>query len=682
MPDAVLDKGLLAQALAKVNAVAPGASPALTTEEIQALRAFVVAKAGQPLTDREQEFVGRVRAVVEAEADAAAEALDTERRKNAMLRSAIDKCLHGEAATLDPAEREILGNTAAQLDAIADPSASHLRLRGLVMQAVQALAALADAQLGSGPLVEAIRAEAAPDGIVRVDAEQLFAGGTRTRLREYAEIPLDISARIVEHTGPLEITGSIPDGAALIVKDGGVTVHGQSGGSILAGGPIEVKGNIAGPWTVSTIGAVQCERVLGGANLYAPHAKIVCTAVERPGRIYSGVGIEVAQEVRGGTLIAPEITVGGAVRGAHLEVLRSVVCGALAGEPREPAQVVFRAMLSAEDYHAEAGDETWALAREVSRFRFREEVGRAMLACIRADFCNTLCARLYLAGGHAGADIKAMRAHGSRAAYLGVAIAIGEMLEQVILESVEARGDDEAYALTSGTDECQQAVKFLERDAGHLTDDLVRETKSLITMACKHLLNQAKKVRELGGNRAGMEEAVQTLIARLAEWREQRAAAAQALSGYLPELRTAIGADHVDETNPMRLMPAVNAASQGLGAAGLTPVMRALKVISERYLIGLQTYEQGAADVTSERERLESRLASDPTFIMGGGRRAPREVRAGSCGPHVVIAANPGLAVPAAGTDTPQTGRVLRVDRELPGAVHVQADGLLVRRDG
>lgn len=678
------DKAMLTQVLGKLNALPPGSVGEFTPGEIHALRSVLAARHAEPLGDKERGFLARVQSVVEAHTASAAHAAEVQRRKNVLLRGAIDKSLQGRAAEVSSVERALIVNTAAQLDAIADPSESHLRLRALVVDALKALEMPRDRPPPESPAADAGAPQTArPEaGAAQgpLDAEIFFAEGVRTRLREYADIPLDINARVIEHEGDVEISGNVPDDVALVVKEGGVIIHGQCGGSILATGPIAVHGNIAGPWTISATGNIHCERVLGGANLYAPHEKITCASMERPGRIFSGISIEVSHDVRGGLLIAPTISVAGAFRGAQAQVLKSLVCGHIEGDAREPAQVAFRNFLSAEDYHLDVSDQAWHHARELSRFRFRSAVGHAILDCVAADLRAVQLARLYTASGKPGIDLKSLRSLQAKAAYLAVTVAVGELLEQVLLEAMEMEGDAEATALVAGTDEAQAAVKFVERELALLSDDLTREPKILAATAAKHLANIAKKARDCAGNRDALEESGHVLLTRLTEWRSLLDAATLALGETAGPLRDAVGAQLYNERNPATLERAVDEAMLALGHAANSVTMRSLKALAERYKINHATYTQGVSEVAAELARIEVLLANEEGIQMGDGRRGERYVRADRFGPHVIVAASPGLAAPHSGGDDHTEGRVVRVDRELPGAARFCCDGLVVRR--
>lgn len=673
MPDAGEDKALLARVLGKVNDLPPGDVGVFSAEEIQLLRGVIASRKAATLSARERGFIAHVQEVVVAHTAPPEDEAEALRRKNMLLRVAIDKCLQGRVAELEEVESALIQNTAARLDDITDPSESHLRLRGLVFEALRAIEIIRNAT------PETI-APLGADALAVVDAESFFEGGTRTRLREYAEIPLEINARVVEHEGDIEISGNVPDDVALIVKEGRVVVRGQCDGSILADGAIEVHGNIAGPWTVSTSGSIQCDRVLGGANLYAPHEKITCAAMERPGRIYSGVEIEVTQDVRGGTLIAPIISVSGALRGAQAQVMKSLICAHIEGDAREPAQVTFRNLLSALDYRMDVSDEAWHLAREVARFRFRNAVGSAMLACLGAEICNVQRARIFALSGKHGLDLKSLRTLQAKAAYLQMTIVIGELLEQVLLEAAELEGDEQATALISGTDEAQAAVKFLEREVAHLSDDLTREPKALVVSAAKHLANLAKKARDCAGNRPVLEECAHALLLRLTEWRDLQGGAQHGLGESADTLRAVVGVELYDTLDPAQLAHAVAEATHAAGAAANVPLLRSLKALAERYNISHSTYTHGAAEVATELARLEARMASERSIQLGEGRHGDRFVRAERFGPHVIVATSPGLAAPSPGGMDHEAGRVVRIDRELPGPATYRCDGLQVRR--
>lgn len=669
-------------ALAKVNTLPAGEAGSFTPDELQALRAFA-ARSPDQLGDRERLFQKRVVDVLGQHPPNEPTVLELERRKNALLRIAIDKCMQGHALDLVEEELRILRSTASQLDTLSDPSASHLRLRGLVHEALMALAQ-AEAQGVRGmedfaPVIRNPKAAAqavAPAGGHKSD--DFFEGGARARLREFAEIPIETNARVIEHQGDVVIDGGVPDDVTLVVKEGGVTVHGQCAGNVLATKTVAVHGSISGAWTVSTDGDIQCERVLGGANLVARYGTVYCQSMERPTRVYAGKAINIDGDARGGQLIAPEISIGGALRGAHVQVLDQLRCGALEGEAREPATVTFRTVMSAQDYGVDLSDTQLTHVRELLRFRFRQSVGECMLAALQEDLRGLQLARLCAFSGRTGLDVPGLRGLQTKVNYVGVAITIAEWLEQVLLESLEFSGDGQVACLKTGTDECQAAVKFLEREVSHLGDEFSRETKALLVSTCKHLTNLARRVHDAAGRPAETEETAQALLARLHELHGHAAQAAQSLGEIMHGVREMIGEASANVTDPEKLAMLANNAANLAGHVANSVPMRALKAMAERHTNSIATYAHGAGEVKAERERLERVVAADPAVRVTEGRRADRFVRAARFGPYVALMSSPGMTTPTLGTPGNE-GRSVRIDKELAGPVVYYADGLLLR---
>lgn len=671
MIDIADNRKVLTEALAKLNALPPGASGEFHPDELTALRHFIVGQTSEAQSERESSFYRRIEEILRLHAHQTPPG-GAEQRKNLLLRAAIDKCLRGEATTLTVVEISVLESTATQLDALVDPSASHIRLRGLVSTAMTAYLALQELRLATAPHTGNCRC---------VQAEVFFANaGTRARICEFGEIPIETHARVVEHEGDLEIHGNVPHDVALMIREGTVTIHGQCDGSILATGTIHVRGNIAGPWAISLDADIQCERILGGANVLAPVGMVSCAAIERAGRLFAGSNIQVSQDTRGAHLTAPAIHVGGTIRGSHTQAISSLTCGAIEGDAREPATVVFRNVLSSEDYNLPLTDETLNLLRDTIRFRFRDAVGESMLETLRADCCGVQFTRLYvLSGKSGGVDVPGLRGLQSKAAFLATTLTISGMLEQVLLEALELEGDAHAATLKSGCDECQLAVKFLEREVTQLNEELTRDTKFVVLTACKHLANNAKKIIDKTGDRAGLEEAGQILLARIHEWRMLRQATDSALAEVHADLRNVIGG-LVLETDPTRLTHTVNTAVNAAGGAGNTGQMRVLKASAERYTIAIAQYTVGAAEVANERKRLEGQVAENPHLFLAGGRNATRLLKADRVGPHVVLSTSPGLPMPAPGGPEVDHGRIIRVDRPLPSGATFTCDGLTLRR--
>ena len=673
----------LMDALAKVNALPAGEAGSFTPDELHVLRAFAGRPADQ-LGERERLFHHRVTEVLRHHTSSEPTVLELERRKNAFLRTAIDKCMQGQALELSEEELRVLKSTASQLDTLTDPSASHLRLRGLVHEALVALAQ-AETQGVRGmedfaPVIRTPKAAAqavAPAG--GQNADTFFEGGTRARIREFAEIPIETNARVIEHQGDVVIDGGVPDDVTLVVKEGGVTVHGQCAGNVLATRTVAVHGSISGAWTVSTDGDIRCDRVLGGANLVARFGTVYCQSMERPTRVYAGKAINVDGDARGGHLTAPEISIGGALRSAHVQILDQLRCGALEGEAREPATVTFRTVMSAQDYGVDLTDTQLTHTRELLRFRYRQAVGESMLAALQEDLRGLQLSRLCAFSGRTGIDVPGLRGLQTKVNYVSVAITIAEWLEQVLLESLEYTGDAQAACLKTGTDECQAAVKFLEREVSHLGDEFSRETKALLVSTCKHLTNLARRVHDAAGRPAESEEAAQALLSRLHELHGQKEHAAQSLGEIMHGVRDMIGEASVNVTDTEKLALLANNAANLAGHVANSVPMRALKAMAERHTNSIATYTHGAGEVKAERDRLERAVAGDPAVRVTEGRHADRFVRAARFGPHVALMSSPGMPTPTLGTPG-EEGRGVRVDKELNGPMVYAADGLLLRR--
>lgn len=589
------------------------------------------------------------------------EANDTaERRTNQMLRYALDKYLQGDHGRVNEFDVYLFRATHQKLAKIPDPSPGQSRLRGLVEGALAQYAEIAarlDRAADSPVSTEAPADLAAPAAdtaeplVPVVDAAIYFESGTRRPVPDVDGILLDAQVRVFEQTGSLTLQGDVPEDALVIVRDGGLVVHGMLLGHAFAGEHVKIHGNVQGGHLVSQRGNIEAGHIFSGAFLSAPQGNVQVSALQRAGRIFAGRELRVTGDVRGGVLYGGNVQVQGNVSGAEIHVLGSLSATEILSDAREPTRVFCRSVLTAQEYGRGVPEDVQARIRGISKAQFRAVVGVQVLGQVHAELCAAQRAVLYhlAAPAYGAVPLDAFRTAQCQAVYFAILATVAEGMTQVAQDALEA---DPALLRSASMyvgEECHLICRGMEHDIASLPDELVRGCKETFLAGFRQLQSLAKKLYEATLDRGDVPSVLATILTRALEWRGLATEADARLAGMQPAVLTAIGSagqsgQPGDKLNVL-MQHGIEQARKDPLRARLTDALlfRVMLANVERYQTSLKQWTGQMSAAQKEWDGLRNELSSAGWLLRRQGPAEHRSVRADRFSSGVLLSTSPTL---------------------------------------
>lgn len=187
-------------------------------------------------------------------------------------------------------------------------------------------------------------------------------------VRLVAGIALPAKGPLLKYSGHVKLFGVVPDGCSLVVENGCCSVLGYIMGLLAVTHHCDVRYNISGV-VISSLGSIRARNVIDQAYVVAKAGNVHVRRVENPKLLFAGERLAVADTIRRGHIIAPDIEVGEEVLGGRIQVSRSLSSGRLRATPELPLAIIFRKRLTSDDYGGVRTREATRLWSEVLRLK-------------------------------------------------------------------------------------------------------------------------------------------------------------------------------------------------------------------------------------------------------------------------------------------------------------------------
>ena len=531
MSSLIPPNSVLAAAFRKINRCSEGQNPDFSSAEVALLQEYVSMEPQErERTQSHQRFYKMIVDTV-AKLPSSAPNREHDRRANHILRKAMQKCSLAEFDHLIEAEIQILKNTKDTLSAKASPSANNTRLLGFLeeelnkiessaQQALKQQEPVPEATLDSSSAVEL--SLPFQDGETH-QASEFFAGGKREKIDEIAGIAIDIFVRIFEFTGNLIIEGEVPEDVVVIVKGGGALIKGFMFGHIIVDDSLQIDGNIHGGLMLSETGDIKVERILAGSRIIAVKGSIQAQAAENPTVLYAAKNIVINQNLTGGKVYAQSTQVEGDIISTNLHLLKAVQAKHCESTPQTPCCFHFRYLNNSQNFGREVNEKSMAIFRQLIRLSFQAQLHKVQEKALQENLIHLHKIALYTTMSNHTEELSVsdMCNNANHKFYILYLERIAAALQRLLFEIYEMDQKSWKSALTGGVEECQQALKKLEKDTVDLPDSHFQKAKNSVNAALNQLGSISKKIKETAVSGKGHTEPVKVLIKRQIEWLQE-----------------------------------------------------------------------------------------------------------------------------------------------------------------
>ncbi|MFP4499632.1 MAG: hypothetical protein ACLFTT_01405 [Candidatus Hydrogenedentota bacterium] len=643
---------LLAHGLEKVRALLGGDDCTFEREELCALRDFVAPQLDRPgLSERERHSYEQIAEIVRnhgAPYGISGPPPPDDARRETGLRVTLDKFTEKRFTEVTKDDLDTLRKVHHRLAHLPEKKPAHqqlMEMMGACLADYRAFldehAAAAELPMGTAEAQQPVITAVPLEGRERTSAD-LFAEAPRQQVTELDTHPVDLRVRVCELDGDHTIQGDIPEGCLLIVKQGGVQIHGCSHGNVSADGGIVVHGSAGEGWLVSAQGDIAVDRVLPGAHLMARRGSVQCAGMEGPELIVCGGSLRVSEGVRGGVLAARDMEFGGPVVDVTLHCAGPVAAKELAGR-NATATVILQRYISLHHFGFPNEPETADTLRELNACDFKAGAQQAMAEALQRDRMHCMRALLFSLGAHSKAafGLIDLRDAQIRHALLGAVLGVGQELHNGVLEALEFDADSANRNIGAQVDACTSLLDdFEQKRIASLPATLMRDAGNDVVTAIRHVKSAAKKMCEAGRKESSLIELLDALADRLNGFETAANDAAEEVAAYVEEFPRELFAHLEDNLDALRARVA-EALAQEQGARGQAREVQELKQRIEKleHALSHSAAQCQADDAT--RDALRRRLAEAGAVIFGDTWPGKASVRAGTFGKGVIVGLSP-----------------------------------------
>ncbi|NQU21631.1 MAG: polymer-forming cytoskeletal protein [Candidatus Nealsonbacteria bacterium] len=567
-----------------------------------------------------------------------------ERRTQSVLRAAIEKLNKKRYDEVGIEEVELVRGAAEALAGINkdDASSVHLKeLLDLVLESYNNYAVTTDmttAQVVNGGKV-----------VNQFVAKEFFGEKKRQKIKNLAGIEVGLVVRRYELTGPVELTGDVPDGALLVVRDGSVAIDGFVAGDVVASGDIVIQETVHGGWIISTKGDIKARRILAGSTLIAQTGGITCSRVESPKVVFARKGVVVEGDVRGGKLYGRTIRVAGTVNSAELNVVSTITAKAFETNP--PSQTVVRLcrMLTSEDYGRPLDESSVLLTRLLLKHNCRLVLLAGIARHTQRDVHNCIRTMLYylLAGVDKRSIVCELRGVQSRVIHLEQILEAGGNLRRYF-GNIEGVGENVlADEVDSVAEECLAALVVIENQIEAIPREFAGTHRGELLKALRLLRALAQKIRLAAQAVPRILQHLRTLDEHFTNWNGQLAVAATESDRLINEFGLDDTLTQQIEGEPDRLAELLTQSleearrdTEGDRATRAdSTFMRLMQRQLTRQRTTIGTWQNQLAKVRAELQDVLDALDNDPLIVFDQSGSA--SVRAEHFDKGVILTASP-----------------------------------------
>ena len=263
------------------------------------------------------------------------------RRSQWLLRDLIDCVRVGEVSALERDELDFLSaafhlanrmedrEASARMRTLLIPYVNEIEIRRKILPSANGLAALSKRL----HIIDTADIETAPYSAIRT----------------IAGIEMPARGPLLKLSGHVKLFGSVQDDCTLVVENGCCSVLCYVLGRLAATQHCDVRHNISGV-AISSLGSIRARNIIDQASVIAKAGNVQVRRVENPRLLFAGERLVVADSVRRGNIIAPDISVQNEVLGGHLQVSRSLTADCFRATPELPLDITFRKRLANSDF--------------------------------------------------------------------------------------------------------------------------------------------------------------------------------------------------------------------------------------------------------------------------------------------------------------------------------------------
>lgn len=655
-----MDRTLLLNAVNKVKGLTESETTSLSAEEAGVLELYLSTReaALESLSPEEQMLCERIRDVLAQWSRPGAETGETKPGapdNQRMLRAALDKLQRGEDTRVSQAEVELIRATQAALARRTNGSPNKLKqLIDRLLAEYDARSAAPEPEVAgaaaSGEPAET-RAEPGKPAANHLNAETFFAERPRRRVESLDGIETDLHAAVYEVEGETVLDGDVPDDAVVVVRNGGITINGFMGGSVVAAQDITINGNVSGGWVVSTEGNVGAQRALANSSLVAKKGSVRAEHMETPSCVFAFGDLRVRGDVHGGKLLGRNIQVDGTVSGAELHGVGRIEAGRFQTSARAYTIICLRETLCCEDYGQTLDPAQRKLHRSIGKHQYDSRVLAQLIRYAKRDIYDAQRSILfYLLGGVATTQgVRALRGLQSQATYFTGLFETADRLARLLRSQTEARRGIPAEDIKVVAHECIDALRHIEDEVETTANAFHLEHKGAIVRAARDLCQQAVALAKGELDDAAMKQLWPELEAKREHWKELAGELAQGVETQVREfgLEPAVVRSITSETGKLEGMLehvfaeiAKKPDTERYNRARST-VVRLIQTTISRNAGNVENWERRLCETERTLDSVRDSLDASGMYLLADGPDGAVQVRARAYDAGTVVVANP-----------------------------------------
>lgn len=312
-------------------------------------------------------------------------------RLQPLLRNAVDAFIERGVNGVQPGQLALLKATHETLEQIRDKDDEDRLLKMLRrdQEEIEYAYSTAPPPEGLPELFDAIA----------FTTEKLINASPRTSVKTFGGIDLALSGPTFRHSGDLKVLDSVPADSMVVVEKGSCYVNGYAMGHIAADEECNVRENIGGT-VITGRGSIQARNILTRAYVVAKWSDVVVENSLDPQLVYAGNEIDIKENARLGTYVAPNITVGGTVQAGQFTFSES--CHARTFAPLDMRKLVLEMQekITSEAYGGVVDPEAGRTVAKINRTRARHEHVQRSIKVLHNEIEHFASnAIMYLLGG-------------------------------------------------------------------------------------------------------------------------------------------------------------------------------------------------------------------------------------------------------------------------------------------
>ncbi len=521
-----MDRTLLLKAVNKVKGLAESGA-VLSAEEAGVLELYLSTRPASETAQgpEEHDLCARIREVLALweQSSGAGPGVDgLQESGQRVLGEALGKLQRADDHAVSPAELELVRATQAALSRREGGGANKLKL--LIDRLLVQYEARQPSRTEPTVSKAQAAAPAAPGEVANhIHAESFFEERAKRRVDSLHGIEADLSARVYELDGETVLDGDVPDDALLVVRNGGITINGFMGGSVVAAQDITINGNVSGGWVVSAEGDIDTGRALSGSSLIAKQGSVRAKRMEAPSCVFAFGDLRVRGDVSGGKLLGRNIQIEGAVSGAELHAVGRIEAERFETCARSHTLICLRETLCCEDYGQPLDPGHRKLHRSIGKHQYDARALSQIIGYAWRDVYDAQRTILfYLLGGAATTQgVRALRGLQCQATYFTGLAETAKKLARLLRSQMQARRGIPADDIKVVAHECIDALRHIEDETETTANAFDLRHKGVIIRAAREQCARALALAKGEMDAPTMAEVLPELETKACQWKAQ-----------------------------------------------------------------------------------------------------------------------------------------------------------------